>query len=65
MERVILVPDMHCGHCVQRITSALSNAGLDFKVSLEEKTVTINGCENCLKTAMEEIYDLGFTPEAK
>lgn len=59
----ILVEDMHCEHCVKRINNALENAGLKFTVSLEEKTVTIDGCENCLKTAVSEIEDLGFTPK--
>ena len=60
----ILVEDMHCEHCVKRINNALENAGIKFTVSLEEKTVTIDGCEKCLKTAIAEIEDLGFTPKA-
>ena len=60
----ILVEDMHCEHCVKRINNALENASIKFTVSLEEKTVTIDGCENCLKTAISEIEDLGFTPKA-
>ena len=59
----IKVPDMKCEHCVARITNALTEAGLDFKVSLDDKTVVINGCEKCLATAMEELEDLGFTSE--
>lgn len=62
MEKVISVPDMHCDACVRRITNALNEAGLKFTVSLESKTVTVDGCENCLKTALSEIEDLGFTP---
>lgn len=64
MKRVISVPDMHCGACVNRITNVLNAAGLNFEVSLENKTVTIDGCEGCLATALAEIEDLGFTPEA-
>ena len=56
MERVISVPDMHC--------DALNAAELKFSVSLENKTVTIDGCEHCLATALREIEDLGFTPKA-
>ena len=59
----IAVPDMMCEHCVKRITNALTEADLQFSVSLEEKTVTIDGCENCVKTAVSELEDLGFTPE--
>lgn len=57
---VIKVPDMHCEKCVERITKILTEEGLDFKVSLEDKTVTVNGCEHCVKTAAEALDDLGF-----
>ena len=59
----ISVPDMMCENCVKRITNALTESDLQFSVSLEEKTVTIDGCENCVKTAVSELEDLGFTPE--
>lgn len=57
------VPDMHCEKCVERITKALKAADLKFEVSLENKTVTIDGCEHCVKTAIEELDDLGFDAE--
>ena len=59
---VISVPDMMCENCVKRITNALTAAGLKFQVSLETKTVTIDGCDICVKTALSELEDLGFTP---
>lgn len=62
MERKISVPDMHCDACVKRITNALNAAELKFTVSLEDKTVTVDGCEHCLKTAVCALEDLGFTP---
>ena len=34
-------------------------------VSLADKRVTVDGCENCLKTAVSELEDLGFTPEVE
>lgn len=55
---------MHCNACVNRITKALTAEKLDFTVSLEDKTVTVNGCEHCLKTALDTLNDLGFTPAA-
>ena len=58
----ISVPDMMCENCVKRITNALTDADLKFEVSLADNTVTIDGCQNCLKTAMGELEDLGFTP---
>ena len=59
----IKVPDMMCENCVKRITNALSAAGLEFSVSLEKKEVEVNGCGQCVKTAQEELEDLGFTPQ--
>lgn len=59
----ISVPDMHCNKCVERIEKALSQTGIKFEVSLENKTVTVDGCDHCLKTALTELEDLGFTPE--
>jgi len=58
----ISVPDMMCENCVKRIDNALKAAELKFDVSLADKTVTIDGCQHCLKTAMDELEDLGFTP---
>ncbi len=57
---VLKVEGMHCGKCVERITNALNQVNLDFNVSLEDKTVTINGCDHCVKTAISELDDLGF-----
>ena len=62
---ILNVPDMHCSKCVERITNALNAAGLKFTVSLPDKTVTIDGCDNCVKTAVSELEDLGFTPEVR
>lgn len=61
--KTILVPDMMCENCVRRITNALSGANLKFQVSLEKKTVEIDGSDSCVKTALGELEDLGFTPE--
>ena len=55
--KTIKVPDMMCENCVKRITNALTEAELKFNVSLADKTVTIDGCEHCLKTAMEELEE--------
>lgn len=61
----ISVPDMHCIKCVERINKALSESEIKFSVDLETKTVLVDGCEHCLKTAISELEDLGFTPEVK
>ena len=52
-----------CENCVKRITNALTAAELKFQVDLAEKKVTIDGCQNCVSTAVSELEDLGFTPE--
>lgn len=57
---VIKVADMHCEKCVERITKLLTEEGLNFSVSLENQTVTIDGCQHCVKTALEALDDLGF-----
>ena len=57
---VLKVEDMHCKKCVERITKILTEDDLDFQVSLTDKTVTIDGCEHCVKTAIEALDDLGF-----
>lgn len=61
----ISVPDMMCENCVKRITAALSAAELKFEVSLADKRVTIDGCDHCVKTAVSELEDLGFTPQVQ
>ena len=62
---IISVPDMMCENCVKRITTALTDADLTFSVCLADKTVTIDGCQHCVATAMGELEDLGFTPEVR
>lgn len=57
------VPEMHCNHCVDRITKALGEAGLKFDVSLENKTVSVDGCSGCVAKAVSELEDLGFSAE--
>jgi len=63
--KTVYVPEMMCQNCVRRITEALTEAKLDFTVDLDTKTVSINGCENCLKTAISELDDLGFSAEIR
>ncbi len=63
MLQKISVPDMHCVKCVERIEKALGQTGIKFTVELDSKTVTVDGCEHCLKTALTELEDLGFTPD--
>lgn len=57
---IIKAEDMHCEKCVERITKAMTEAGLDFEVSLADKTVSVAGCESCVNKAIEILDDLGF-----
>lgn len=57
---VLKAEDMHCEKCVERINKALTEADITHEVNLAEKTVTIDGCEHCVKTAIEVLDDLGF-----
>jgi len=61
----ISVPDMMCENCVKRITNALTEAELKFSVNLEAKTVSIDGCQHCVATAVSELEDLSFHPEVQ
>lgn len=60
---VLKVPEMHCEKCVERITNALNEAKLNFSVSLDNKTVSINGCDSCVSTAVKKLDELGFSAE--
>lgn len=59
----IYVPDMHCLKCVERINKALKETGIKYEINLNTQTVTIDGCEHCLNTAITELEDLGFSPK--
>lgn len=57
---ILQVPDMHCEHCVSRITAALSRLGLSFEVKLDEHQVHIAGDAAAIEQAVEALDDLGF-----
>ena len=54
------VPEMHCENCVKRITNALNALGVQFSVSLADRTVTADGDK---KAIVEALDDLGFSAE--
>lgn len=55
---ILNVADMHCPKCVERISNALTEAGIEFQVDLETKTVSVD--ESKVELAIEELDDLGF-----
>lgn len=36
------VPDMSCGHCVERIRRALKEVGIDAEIDLQNRTVILD-----------------------
>ena len=59
----VLSVDMKCEMCVKRVTKALNEQGLDFTVSLNDKTVTVNGSDDDVQKAVKALDAIGF--EAK
>lgn len=57
---VLHVPDMHCSACVSRIDVALKVLNLTYAVSLENKTVTVNGDRKQVEAAKKALDDMGF-----
>ena len=58
--RVLSTPGLCCPDCAAKIDKALEEAGIDHKVSMEDKTVSVCDCDHCMETAMEILADLGF-----
>lgn len=56
--KTLKVPDMHCEKCVARITKALTDKGMDFTVSLESRTVSVEDAR--VAAAVEVLDDIGF-----
>ncbi|WP_310602826.1 heavy-metal-associated domain-containing protein [Anaerosporobacter sp.] len=56
------VKEMSCNHCVGRIDTVLTEAGIAHSIQLDNKTVTIENASDVAK-AIEEMDDIGFTAE--
>ena len=54
------VPDMSCEHCVKRISDALSEAGLDFRVDLATHSVSLSGKDEQVQRAITALEDIGY-----
>ena len=46
--KTLNVADMKCPNCVKKIDEALTKADLKHEINLDSKTVSIDGCDNCL-----------------
>ena len=62
MAKKILVPDMRCEKCENRIKDVLNKVKIEAVVDLQAKSVEVKNDAD-YKTAFDEIYDLGFSPE--
>lgn len=58
MMTILKVEEMHCEMCVSRISNALTEAGIQFEVDLDSKTVSVEAGK--VELAIEELDDLGF-----
>ena len=57
------VPDMHCKHCVKRITEALNEAGFsNFEIDLEVKKVTATVSDEEAKIILSVMEEAGYCP---
>ena len=59
-----LCEEMMCDHCVSRIDTALTAAGIEHEIDLGSKTVAIGGNEEIPAKAVEILDDLGFSAVA-
>lgn len=57
----IKVQDMHCAHCVQRISELFDKEGISLAISLEKREIAVP--EESAETAIELLDDLGFSGE--
>lgn len=55
---ILKVEEMHCPVCVSRISAALTEAGIQFEVDLDTKTVSVE--DGKVDLAIDELDDLGF-----
>jgi len=60
------VPDMHCNMCVKNVTNALDKAGIKHSpVSLQTKSVDVEGSDADIKKACSALDDIGFPAAVK
>lgn len=61
MKQLLMVKDMSCQNCANKIKNALSETRVDFEVILDSKTVVVNGDNDMVAVARKVITDIGFT----
>ena len=61
--RILAIPDMSCEHCVNRITTCLDEVIEEFVVDLATKTVSFEGCDNCVAKAITALAAIDYPAE--
>lgn len=59
------IKEMKCNHCVERIHNLLEGLQISHQIDLETKSVSLDGEEEVLNQAVEELEDIGFTATKK
>jgi len=60
MKHILIIKNMNTKQCVQKISDALRDAGIEFDIRLDQKTVAIHGRGDAVATATRIITNLGF-----
>ncbi|MDF9825448.1 copper chaperone CopZ [Breznakia sp. PF5-3] len=60
MKHIIIVNDMNCEKCVEKISEALSEEGIAFDINLEQKAVSIYERGDAVRKASMIISELGY-----
>lgn len=61
MKHIIMIKNMNCEHCVARISKALEDANIDFEISLENKSVSVEKNGDIVTKAKKVISEAGYT----
>ena len=60
MKHIIIVNDMNCEKCVEKISEALNAEGIKFDINLSQKAVSIYERGDAVRSASMIITELGF-----
>lgn len=61
MRSIVLVKDMNCENCANKIQTALEATRVTFEIKLDQKAVIVEGDSDMVRVAKKVIDDIGFT----
>lgn len=61
MKSIIMVSDMNCENCANKIETALRSANVTCSINLDNKIVVVEGNNDMVRNAKQIINDIGFT----